>query len=505
MTAARLFGAVLAAALQAAGCAGAPAPPPVLAPVRAIAPAPPVPREFRGVWVASVTNIDWPSRPGLPPDSQRAELVRILDRAAALHLNAVILQVRPAADALYPSPYEPWSEYLTGVQGQAPEPYYDPLAFAVAEAHRRGLELHAWFNPFRARHPSARSPLAPNHVARTHPGWVRRYGGLLWLDPGLRAVRDYSLRVILDVVRRYDIDGVHIDDYFYPYPELDDRGGVIPFPDSATYARYRRKGGDLALDDWRRRNVDHFVHRLYREVHEAKPWVKVGVSPFGIWRPGHPESVRGFDSYAKIYGDSRKWLREGWVDYFTPQLYWRIADARQSYPILLRWWTEQNVKGRHIWPGNYTSGVMGPWPASEILGQIFVTRGENGATGNVHFSMKALLEDPDSLDEKLLSDAYAEPALIPASPWLGADKPGRPVLALRARTADSLAVSMRPVGREPVWWWAVRARVAGAWSVQVLPGDYGLARVPAAADVVEISGVSRTGVEGPVAELLPGG
>jgi uncharacterized lipoprotein YddW (UPF0748 family) len=213
---------------------------------------PPIAREFRGVWVASVANIDWPSKPGLTAWQQKAELIAILDRAVELNLNAILLQVRPAADALYDSPYEPWSAYLTGVEGRAPEPYYDPLRFAVAEAHARGLELHAWFNPYRARHPSAKSPHARTHISITHPEFVRTYGKYEWMDPGDPAVIRQTLRVMLDVVKRYDVDGIHIDDYFYPYPEIGKDSVAIPFPDSSSYAAYTKKGGRLARDDWRR-------------------------------------------------------------------------------------------------------------------------------------------------------------------------------------------------------------------------------------------------------------
>ena len=343
---------------------------------------PAVEREFRGVWVASVDNIDWPSRRGLSTCDQQAELIALLDRAVALHLNAIILQVRPAADALYASRLEPWSEYLTGVQGRAPSPWYDPLAFAVQEAHARGLELHAWFNPYRARQSRAKSPPSASHVARTMPSLVKSYGPYLWMDPGEPAIRRRTLAVVLDVVRRYDIDGVHIDDYFYPYQEYDRRGRVIDFPDTRSWKRYRKGGGRLARADWRRHNVDELVKQLYTGVHAVKPWVKFGISPFGIWRPGNPPSITGYDAYERLYGDSRKWLRSGWVDYYTPQLYWPIAQIPQSYPTLLGWWVEQNEKGRHMWPGNYTNKV-GPgrdqgWAADEVLEQIRITRAQPG-------------------------------------------------------------------------------------------------------------------------------
>ncbi len=214
---------------------------------------PPKPmREFRGVWVATVNNIDWPSKRGLSTAEQKAELLAILDRAAQLKLNAIIFQVRPACDAMYASKIEPWSEYLTGTMGKAPEPFYDPLEFAIEEAHKRGLELHAWFNPFRALHPSAKSPIATNHVSKTKSDLVRRYGKHLWLDPGERDVQDYTLSVVLDVMKRYDVDGIHFDDYFYPYKEKNGGGAEMDFPDDASWKKYGARSG-LSRDDWRRR------------------------------------------------------------------------------------------------------------------------------------------------------------------------------------------------------------------------------------------------------------
>ncbi|MGH7975233.1 MAG: glycoside hydrolase family 10 protein, partial [Limisphaerales bacterium] len=231
------------------------------------------PREFRGAWIATVANIDWPSKPGLPVAQQKAELISLLDRAAQLKLNAVIFQVRSACDAMYASPLEPWSEYLTGTQGKAPQPFYDPLAFAIAEAHKRGLELHAWFNPFRARNFQAKSPAAADHISRTHPELVRKYGGELWLDPGEPAVREHVLRVVMDVVRRYDIDGVQFDDYFYPYPKKNSYGEEMDFPDYATWKKY---GNGLSRDNWRRQNINQFIQTIYQNIKAVKPWVKFG-------------------------------------------------------------------------------------------------------------------------------------------------------------------------------------------------------------------------------------
>ncbi len=318
-------------------------------------------REFRAAWIATVGNSCWPSKPGLTTAQQKAELLAILDRAAALKLNAVIFQVRPACDALYQSSIEPWSEYLTGIQGRAPSPFYDPLAFAVAEAHKRGLELHAWFNPFRAHHAQAVSPIAPNHVSRAHPEWVRPYGKLLWLDPGEPAVRDYSVRVVMDVVKRYDVDGVHFDDYFYPYAETNSAGVKMDFHDDATWKKFGASSG-LARDDWRRHNVDLFINEIYHHIKAEKPWVKFGISPFGIWRPQNPPGIKGFDAYSEIYADSLKWLHEGWCDYFSPQLYWGIEPPAQSFPALLAWWNGQNIRHRHIWPGMDSLKVGVKWP-----------------------------------------------------------------------------------------------------------------------------------------------
>jgi uncharacterized lipoprotein YddW (UPF0748 family) len=291
------------------------------------------PREFRAVWVATVANIDWPSKKGLPAKQQKAELLAILDKSKALNLNAVIFQVRPMCDALYESKLEPWSEYLTGTLGKGPG--YDPLEFAVKEAHDRGLELHVWFNPYRAHAPTSNSPIPDSHLVKKRPDLAPRYGKHHWLVPTSPEVQDHTLAVFLDVARRYDIDGVHIDDYFYPYKEKDASGRTIPFPDEDSWQAYKKGGGKLARDDWRRDAVNRFVQRWYTETKKVKPHVKVGISPFGIWRPGNPPGIAGLDQYAELYADAKLWLNKGWVDYWTPQLYWPIKQAPQSYPKLL--------------------------------------------------------------------------------------------------------------------------------------------------------------------------
>lgn len=465
---------------------------------------PPVRREFRGVWVASVQNIDWPSQPGLSTREQQDELLGILDRAVALRLNAVILQVRPAADALYASPLEPWSEYLTGRMGQPPDPWYDPLEFAVREAHKRGLELHAWFNPYRASDPSGRSRPSPNHISVTNPELVKKYGTMLWMDPGEPQVRERTTRVILDVVQRYDIDGVHIDDYFYPYKEKDRHGHVIEFPDASSWRRYRRSGGRLSRDDWRRANVDSLIQQVYVRIKAAKPWVKFGISPFGLWRPGNPPGADGLDSYDELYGDSRRWLWNGWADYFTPQLYWPIDRPGLSYPILLQWWVGQNVKKRHIWPGNYLGKVNGTptgWPAQELLDQIALTRAQPGATGNVYFSMRWFLFPNDGITEKLAAGPYADRALVPASPWIDSIAPAIPAIRVgRDAVSGASTISLVPQGLEPVWQWLVRTRYGDDWRADVFPGTQRFLMIPrpvqgAPADEIAVSAIDRAGNE----------
>ena len=473
-----------------------PAPPAAAAPEA-------LPREFRAAWVATVGNIDWPSRPGLTSAEQQAELVAILDRAAALNLNAVIFQVRPASDAFYDSELEPWSEWLTGAMGRAPEPFYDPLQFAITEAHARGLELHAWFNPFRARTASTR-PSVGRHVSRRMPESVRKYGDMEWLDPGDGGVQAHVLRVIADVVRRYDVDGVHIDDYFYPYRIRDRRGRLVDFPDDVTYQRYVRGGGRLERDDWRRSNVNRFVEQLYRTVKHEKPWVKVGVSPFGIWRPGYPAGVAGLDAYREIYADARLWVNEGWLDYVTPQLYWRASAPAQPYDRLLGWWIGENAHRRHVWPGNYTSRVGDPeaqWDAGEILEQIRMTRNAAGQLGNVHFSMRALMENRRGLGDSLLAGPYARPALVPASPWLDPRVPAAPALTVQEGAGGSW-LGIAPGDDLDVRFWVVQLRTGGEWRYVPLAGDR--RRLPLAPDTdrVVVYAVSRTGIEGAASPVV---
>ena len=442
---------------------------------------PPLLREFRGAWIATVANIDWPSSPGLTVQQQQSEMLALLDDAVRLRLNAVVFQVRPACDAIYPSKLEPWSEYLTGAQGQPPEPNYDPLAFAVEEAHRRGLQLHAWFNPYRAGHKTRKSKLADSHVSKRIPEAVVEYGKQLWLDPGNPQSVAHSVNVITDVVKRYDIDGVHFDDYFYPYPITDsdsedgEQAKPIPFPDDNSWNAYVRETPEadrLTRDDWRRQNVNHLIKKVQEAIKREKSWVLFGVSPFGIWRPGHPEGIAGFDPHDKLYADARLWIREGWVDYFTPQLYWPIRSTGQSYPVLLDWWSDQNPYARHLWPGNYTSRVkVGDgegWESREVVEQVRLTQAFKAASGNIHFSIKALSKNYDNVADALRAGPYAQPAVIPATPWLDTDA-SPPATPTTQRSQGQLRIS---AGDErPVWLWAIQSKSVQGWRTHLLPGE----------------------------------
>jgi uncharacterized lipoprotein YddW (UPF0748 family) len=407
--------------------------------------------EFRAAWVATVANIDWPSKPGLSVAQQRAELDSIIETAAELNLNAIVLQVAPANCAIFPSSFAPWTEYLSGTQGRAPGPDWDPLQYAIRRSHEKGIELHAWFNPFRSRHATAKSPQARGHIASRNPGINRVYGNQQWLDPGDPVAREHAIAFVIDTVRRYDLDAVHIDDYFYPYPiRSGDR--EISFPDKATFAAYQHAGGKLGLADWRRNNVNQFVQEFYRRVKIAKPWVKVGISPFGIYRPGIPAGIRGMDQYNVLYADPRLWLREGWLDYFAPQLYWPIGQEGQDFATLLSYWHTENRRNRNIWPGIYTSRLLpgGTYRPDEIHRQVALVRESKPGTGVIHFSFKALQQDAQGVASGLKSNLYAEPALIPSSDWLGRQPKAPILLSLERRGTQGIQATLK-WENEPRW------------------------------------------------------
>jgi uncharacterized lipoprotein YddW (UPF0748 family) len=385
------------------------------------------------------------------------------------------------------------------------------LAFAVEEAHKRGLELHAWFNPYRARLRASGSPAAANHVSKTRPQLVRQYGEMLWLDPGEKAVQDYSLSVVMDVVRRYDIDGAHFDDYFYPYKVRGSDGQEKDFPDDASWQRFGARG-KLSRDDWRRENVNIFIQRVYRSIKSAKPWVKFGVSPFGIWRPKNPPQIQGFDAYASLYADSRKWLANGWLDYFAPQLYWAIDPPEQSFPVLLRWWAEQNAKGRNLYPGMNSTRVGGRsqsrrgWEPQEIVNQIRLTRAQRGANGHIHWNMKSLMRN-SAFDEVLQRELYQQPALMPLNPWLGRAQPGKPRLTTATRKpGPQTTVTWTRSSQGKTWLWLLQTRNRGVWTTEVLPAaQTSRAWSGAPPEVVAVSAVNRNGEVSSPAVVQPRG
>jgi len=441
---------------------------------------PPMPaREFRAAWAAVVHNIDWPSKKGLSASAQQAEMRAILDKMAALHMNALVLQVRPHADAVYASSKEPWSPWLTGTMGQSPG--YDPLHYAVQQAHARGIEVHAWFNPFRALS-NASHGTSGNHVCRAAPHITKRYGNLVWCDPAAPETRSRAFAAILDVVRRYDIDGVHLDDYFYPYPE-----GGRSFPDGRSPAV-------------RRQIVDDFVQKLYADVKRAKPWVRVGISPFGIWRPGVPDGIEaGIDAYEQLGCDARKWLAKGWVDYLAPQLYWRDQPRKQSFSALLGWWRQQG--SRPVWPGIATTRIGSTEdpgrPASEITRQVELSRsiGKNWA-GHIHWSVKGLTQNRGGISNLLAKGAYAQAALVPPMPWLSQKAPGRPAASARG-DGQALRVSIQSGDRATARY-AVQTRFGTQWRMAgVIPSSRGGIDLPALAgrlpDAVAVSAVDRFG------------
>lgn len=453
-------------------------------------------REFRATWIATVHNLDWPSRPGLPPAQQRAEMVSLLDLAASTGMNAVILQVRTECDAFYASKLEPWSYFLTGDQGSGPSDGYDPLAFAVAEAHKRGMELHAWFNPFRAS-ATERSNKCSKHISRTHSSLMLPSGSMKWGNPASEFVRQRAIDVMVDVTRRYDVDGIHIDDYFYPYPKSSGGRTYDTFDDSSSYRAYKSKGGKLDLRDWRRDNINLFVRSAYAAVKATRPSVKFGISPFGIWRPGNPSSVKaGLDAYDDICADSRLWFNQGWLDYLSPQLYWRI-DSDQNYTALYQWWAGENKKGRHLFPGIASSRIQSTDDrgrrAIETIRQIDVTRKtpSPAGPGHLHWSIESLKKDRDGLCGRL-APVYAETAIPPASPWLGSAPPA-PVYVAPATAEGKLHLTFKP--EASARWRVLQVKKGDSWStLRLLPAAQTEVQLPDAPAAVAIRHVSPTGI-----------
>jgi uncharacterized lipoprotein YddW (UPF0748 family) len=339
--------------------------------------------------------------------------------------------------------------------------------------------------------------LAMTHAFHTRRDLVRVYGSQLWFDPGEPEVQERSIQVVSDIVQRYDIDAIHADDYFYPYQENDASGHLIDFPDSASYAR---SGSTLSRDDWRRDNINRFVERLYGEVHRLKPSIKVGLSPFGIWRPGNPPTVTGLDAFATLYADSRKWLQSGWVDYLAPQLYWSIASTGQSYPALLDWWLSQNTMGRHVWPGlaayRVNNGTATSFAPDEIYNQIKLTRTRAGGTGHILFNTTSTLERATAGPvATTLAPLYAQRALVPASVWLDSIAPAAPTIVVSGRT-----VQITPGTGESPRWWYVRMHSQSGWKTVVVFAMQRSVALDADPDWVIVSAVDQAGNTSAVAE-----
>lgn len=383
--------------------------------------------EFRGVWVATVENIDWPSRKGLPVEQQKAEFINLLDMHQRNGMNAIVLQVRPAGDALYPSKFEPWSEYLTGKQGLAPDPYYDPLEFMIKETHKRGMEFHAWMNPYRAVFNILRSSVAPNHLSKTHPEWFLTYGTTKYFNPALPEVREHLAKVVKDLIARYDLDGIHMDDYFYPYP-IDGK----EFPDQKDYLKY---GNGMSRDDWRRSNCDSVILLIHNIVRSTNPHVKFGISPFGVWRnkskdPMGSDTKAGPTNYDVLYADILLWLQKGWIDYVVPQLYWERGHKLVDYDIILDWWNK-NAYGKHLYIGHgiYRAGSNPAWKnPKEIPEQIARLRAYPTTQGSVYFSSKNFQGNPNGWSDSLRNNYYRYPALVPPMPWIDNSTPSQPLV-----------------------------------------------------------------------------
>jgi uncharacterized lipoprotein YddW (UPF0748 family) len=408
--------------------------------------------EFRAVWIATVENIDWPSKKGLPAEQQKEEFIRLLDMHKRNGMNAVVMQIRPVADAFYPSPFEPWSEYLTGAQGLPPTPYYDPLQFMIEETHKRGMEFHAWMNPYRAVFNVNRSSVAPSHVTRLYPQWFVTYGKTKYFDPGLPEVREHVNRVVRDLVERYDLDAIHFDDYFYPYHIAGKE-----FPDDVSYAKY---GNGTDKGDWRRSNVDTIIKMLSQTIKSANPRVKFGISPFGVWRnsskdPRGSVSKAGVTNYDDLYADILLWLEKGWIDYVAPQLYWETTHPYVGFNMLTEWWAN-NTFGKQLYIGHGIYRALesrtGSWKnPKEIPSQIKAVRANANVQGSIYFSSATFARNPNGWSDSLQNNYYKYPALIPPMKWIDSIPPLSPLT--ESLNEDQVRLYYR--GAEPIKGFAI--------------------------------------------------
>jgi uncharacterized lipoprotein YddW (UPF0748 family) len=418
------------------------------------------PRELRAIWVATVTNINFPSGQNLSAQQQQAELRAIVDATDAINANAIVFQVRPEADALYASALEPWSRFLTGTQGG--DPGYDPLQYLIDEAHARAIEVHAWFNPYRAK-TNVNSTAVQPHISLVEPNHAHQYGTALWMDPAAAPVQQRTVDVIADVVSRYEVDGVHLDDYFYPYPIAG-----TPFPDDQTYSDYLTAGGTLDLDDWRRENVHTLVAAINAAITMDKPHVRFGIAPFGIYRPGMPPGITGLDQYAAIYSDPIRWIDEGWVEYLAPQLYWPTTQTAQAYEPLLEWWVDQAGAGTYLFSGNYLSrlGDNASWTVDEFRAQLDLNRTHQPAdrVGEIFFQIDPIMENRDGINDVLRDEYYPKRALTP----IVGTAPARTVPPPAVTIAGGTVMLSHP---DPLRAYAVYRDAGGSWELEEIhPG-----------------------------------
>lgn len=457
---------------------------------------PAIDREFRGVWIASVANINWPSRNNLSVEQQKTEAINMLNMLQENNFNAVIFQVRPSADALYTSELEPWSYFLTGKTGEPPYPNYDPLQFWIEESHKRGLELHVWLNPYRAHHSNGGAVTGQSMASKLSDITIRLKNGMYWFDPADPKTQGHVSNVVKDIVKRYDIDAVHFDDYFYPYATYN-RGA--DFPDHKTWAAYQSSGGTLSRGDWRRDNVNKFVERIYKEIHAEKNYVKFGISPFGIWKPSYPEGIVGSSQYDELFADAKLWLNKGWVDYFSPQLYWPIDSKGQGFAALLNWWKSENTMNRHLWPGLNTVEIKTSDRPTEIKNQVELSRQIlNNDAGEIHWSIAGLTKNSNMLPA-LKNGPYKEKALTPKSPWIKSAPLEKPTLF----TNDNGSFiqtnwSAKNIGN--VFQWVLFTQYNGVWETEILTLEKLSKEIPKFKDgktlnAVAIKAIDRLGNE----------
>jgi uncharacterized lipoprotein YddW (UPF0748 family) len=368
--------------------------------------------EFRGIWVATVNNIDWPTTPTTDIVLQKAQFIKLLDMHKRNGMNVMIVQIRPCADAFYPSPYEPWSQWLTGKQGQPPSPYYDPLAFMIAETHKRGMEFHAWMNPYRADFNIYNSDLSATHITKIHPDWFITYGDKKYFDPGNKDVQKYVTAVVKDVVSRYNVDAIHFDDYFYPY-----RIEAKEFDDNKTYTLY---GNGMCKDDWRRSNTDSIIIMLSRTIKETNKNCQFGISPFGVWRnidkdADGSNTNTGQTNYDDLYADILLWLKKGWIDYVTPQIYWEFGHKAAAFEVLVDWWSKHTYgKNCYIGLGMYRGGSSETWKDKTLLPrQIELIRNTPNLQGMTFFSSNTFEKNPNGWTDSLRLNYFKDSVPVP--------------------------------------------------------------------------------------------